>query len=188
MFSSLRKKLCFISFILLVTLVGCSGNTPDNSSTYEKQNKNSHISVRFAIMLVKGVNTQDAIKSKIEDLQLETQPILTDKDLISYKWKEHELEFRPELDLNKSLGKVPLDGVPFVVIVNDKRAYLGTFWSPLSSLAPNIPTVMIWPSLQTNGNTVRIQAGFSSDKNNQSDPRSNQLIYEALKSMGKIKE
>ena len=86
------------------------------------------------------------------------------------------------------LDNVPLSGLPFVVVANNKRVYLGTFWAPISSQMPSIPSVMVLPGSPQN--TMHIVAGYHPDTiiNSQSDPRSNQLIYDALKSVGKIKE
>jgi hypothetical protein len=186
MMSSLRKKFCCFFLLLLLAIGGCANNT--NEKGPESNAKNTQVSVRFAIVLVKGVKTGDAIKSKIEDLQLETQPVLTDNDLISYKWKEHELELRQDFDFNGSLGTVPLDGLPFIVIANDKRVYLGAFWTPISSISSSIPTVMVMPPQYTIGSRIRIQDGYPGEINSKSDPRSNQIIYNALRSVEKISE
>ena len=150
--------------------------------------KSNEVSNHFAIFLVKGDQTGNAIHTKIEDLQLEAQPVLTDKDLRVYKWKEHELELRKDFDLYEVLDYVPLSGLPFVVVADDERVYLGTFWSPVSSQIPSMPSVMVLP--MSPQNTIHIISGYHPGKttNSQSDPRSNQLIYDAIKSVGKIKE
>ncbi len=83
---------------------------------------------------------------------------------------------------------VPLSGLPFVIIADDKRVYLGTFWSLLSSSVPSVPAITIFPP-EIQKNVIRIQYPskiFNSPS--QSDPRSNQLIYDALKSVGKIRK
>ena len=60
----------------------------------------SKISNRFAIVLVKGVKTRDAIKSQLTDLPLAAEPVLTDQDLLSYQWRTHQLELRPDFHLD----------------------------------------------------------------------------------------
>ena len=182
--SSLRKKFSSFSLLILFFLTGCAGNTNNSNGIVSDSNvKSATDSTHFAIVLIKGAKTGDAIKSKIEDLKLDTEPVLTDKDLISYKWKEHELELRQDFDINKSLGKVPVDGLPFIVIADNKRVYLGAFWTPISSASSSIPVIMV-PQ-----NPIKIDAGYPSKIiNSQLDPRSNQLIYNALKYVGKIKE
>ena len=185
--SLLRKKFSLSWFLLIFILAGCNHNSNNSNEIAGSSMKSNKVSNHFAIVLVKRVQTGNAINSKIEDLQLETQPVLTDKDLMFYNWKEHELELRQDFDLNASLDYVPLSGLPFVVIANDERVYLGAFWSPLSSSLSSIPSITVLP--MSSQNTMKIMAGYP-DKtiNSQSDPRSNQLIYDALKSVGKIKE
>ena len=171
------RYLCLIIIFILV-IGGCARNIDSTSD--------SNITTHFAIVLVKGLNTADAMKYKIEDLPLESQPILTDKDLISYKWKDHELELKQGFIFGDTIGHIPIDGLPFVLIANDKRIYVGAFWTPISSLSWNLPAITILPS---NKNVIQIAAGYpGGSPENKSDPRSNQQIYDALKSIGKIKE
>lgn len=179
--SLLRKWFCYILCLSLLTVAGCGVNTDS------KMNK-SEIVTHFAIVLVKGVSTDDAIKTKLEELPLETQPLLTDKDLISYYWKEHKLELRQDFKINDSFKNIPLNGVPFILIADDKRVYLGALWTPISSLAASIPTITVLPS-DIQKNVIKIESGYPFGTTDiKSDPRSNQLIYNALKSIGKIKE
>jgi len=81
---------------------------------------------------------------------------------------------------------VPTDGLPFIVIADDKRIYLGAFWTPISSQSSSIPVIEV--PLMLPQNIIKIEAGYPGKIiNSQSDPRSNQLINDALKSVGKIK-
>lgn len=145
----------------------------------------SKISNHFAIILVKGVKTRDAIKSQLAELPLAAEPVLTDRDLLSYHWRKHQLELKPDFHLDRSVAQVPVDGLPFVVIADDQRVYLGAFWTPISSQAANIPVIMV-PF--TAPNQIQIVLGYPKQSNGQSDPRANQLIYEALISVAKLKE
>jgi len=84
--SSLRKIFYFLFFLLLSVIGGCTGNLDNSNEIVSDMNlKSTEVSTHFAIVLVNGVKTGDAIKSKIEDLPLESRPVLTDKDLIFYK-------------------------------------------------------------------------------------------------------
>jgi hypothetical protein len=171
------RYLCLIIIFILV-IGGCARNTNSTS--------NSNITNHFAIVLVKGLKTADALKYKIEDLPLESQPILSDKDLISYRWKDHELELKQGFIFSDTIGHIPIDGLPFVLIANDKRIYVGAFWTPISSLSWNLPAITILPS---NKNVIKIAAGYPGGiPDDKSDPRRNRLIYDALNSIGKIKE
>ncbi|MDR3587678.1 MAG: hypothetical protein P4L59_20555 [Desulfosporosinus sp.] len=183
--SLLRKMLFLLLFIFI--LAGCTENSNNSNKIAVSSMKNNKVSNHFAIFLVKEDQTGNAINTKIEDLQLETQPVFTDKDLKIYKWKEHELELRKDFDLYEVLEYVPLSGLPFVVVANDERVYLGAFWTPLSSQTSSIPSIMVLP--MSPQNKIHIIAGYpGKTTKSQSDPRSNQLIYDALKSVGRIKE
>lgn len=183
----IKNAACIFLLVLLIT--GCFGNKNANQRFSGENMNNTEVSNHFAIFIVRGVRTADAIKSELIDLPLEPQPLFTDKDLKSYKWKEHKLELRKDYDLNKSLEKVPLDGLPFVVMANDKRIYLGAFWSPLSSSTSSVPWIMVMPPTIPQQNKLTIQAGYPDKLNRpQIDPRNNQIVYDALKSAGKIKE
>lgn len=171
--NSWAKKLCFWLILLPFVLGGCVGNSDGTK-----------ISNHFAIFLVKGVKTEDAMKAKLEELTLEKEPVITDKDLLSYKWEDHEVKLMKDFDINKHLDKVPVDGLPFVVIADDKRVYLGAFWTPISSLPSNVPVIEV--PLMLPQNTLKIKAGYPNNINSQSDPRSKRIIYDALKSVGKI--
>ena len=184
--SFVLRKMLFL--FLLILVLACSLENPYKSNRIPVSSmKNHQVSNHFAIFLVKREQTGNAINIKIEDLQLETQPVLTDKDLKIYKWKDHSLELRRDFDFSGLLDYVPLSGLPFVVVANDERVYLGAFWTPISSQTAPIPSVMVLP--MSPQNTIHIIAGYP-DKttNSQSDPRSDQLIYDALKSVGKLKE
>ncbi|MDR3601757.1 MAG: hypothetical protein P4L49_14950 [Desulfosporosinus sp.] len=186
--SLLRKMFSLFLLLFILVLVGCTENSNNSNKIAVSSLKSNEASNHFAIFLVKREQTGNAINAKIEDLQLETQPVLTDKDLKVYKWKEHILELRKDFDFNKVLDYVPLSGLPFVVVANDQRVYLGTFWTAISSQIPSLPSVMVLP--MSPQNTIHIIAGYhpSNTTNSQFDPRSNQLIHDALKSVGKIKE
>jgi hypothetical protein len=176
-----KRCFCCILCLSLLTVPGCGVDSAG------KENKTG-ISTHFAIVLVKGVSTKDAIKTKLEDLPLENQPLLTDKDLNSYKWQEHELELKQDFKLADSFTNVPLNGAPFVIIADDTRVYLGALWTPISSLVANIPTIMVLPS-DIQKNVIKIKSGYPGGTTDiKSDPRSNQLVYNALKSIGKLNE
>ncbi|MGC7871321.1 hypothetical protein ACPUYX_07275 [Desulfosporosinus sp. SYSU MS00001] len=176
----------FLLFFILI-LAGCIEKSNDPNKIAVSSMKYNKVANHFAIFLVKGEQAGNAMNTKLEELRLETQPVLTDKDLKVYKWKEHELELRKDFDLYEVLDYVPLSGLPFVVVANDERVYLGAFWSPLSSQTSSIPSVMVLP--MSPQNTIHIISGYpGKTTNSQSDPRGNQKIYDALKSVGKIKE
>lgn len=169
MISNKVKLMILLAAIILV--FGCSKEEPDN------------VKHDISIFLVEGLSAKEAMSKKIDDLQLETLPVLTEKEIEKYNWKEHTFYVKDGFSLEQKLeGKVPVSGKPFVLVVDGTRIYLGSFWTLVSSLyLPDIPTInSIW-SGKVENNTYKISFGF--EKN---DPREDQRLYEALKSAGKL--
>lgn len=166
-----KVRLLIILLAILLLAFGCSKNESDNTKH------------DFSIYLVKDLSTKEAMSEKIDDISLETVPILTDKEVEKYDWKDHTFYIKDGFSLEEKLeGKVPLDGKPFVFVVDGTRIYLGSFWTPISSLYfPDIPTInSIW-SEEADNNKYTIRYGYE-----QQDPREDKRIYEALKGSGKI--
>jgi hypothetical protein len=166
-----KIKLSIILLAILLLVLGCKGNESDNAKH------------DFSIYLVKGLSTKEAMSKKINDLPLEAEPILTDKEIKKYNWKEHTFKIKDDFSLEQKLqGEVPTSGKPFVVVVDGTRIYLGSFWNLLSSLYfPDIPTINSAWSDKVEKDTYTISYGLKKN-----DPREDKRIYEALKSAGKL--
>lgn len=168
---SSKVKLSIILLAMFLFVLGCTKSESGNAKH------------DISIYLVKDLSTKEAMSKKIDDLPLETVPILTDKEIDRYNWKDHTIYFKDGFSLEQELeGKVPLDGKPFVLVVDGTRIYLGSFWSMISSLYfPDVPTInSVWAG-KVDNNTYTIRYGLEQD-----DPREDKRIYEALKSMGKL--
>lgn len=171
--SSLSNKVRLLIMILAVLLLvsGCNKGGANNPKH------------DFAIYLVKDSSTKGAMSKNLAELSLEPVPLLTDKEIERYDWKEHTFYLKEGVSLEQKLeGQVPLSGRPFVFVVDGTRIYLGTFWNVLSSLYyPDIPTInSIW-SGEYDNNKYAILYGLG-----QQDPRNDPRIYEALKSLNKL--
>ncbi|MHB9094615.1 MAG: hypothetical protein ACYC21_08065 [Eubacteriales bacterium] len=174
------KVLMLISLVFAFHIfnIGCISKQVTNQQ-YEESKPNNWT---FAIFLVKNKKTSEAVQTKLEELKLENQPIITDRDLISYKWDEHMID----LQLNskqKITNQIPLDGKPFVVIANNERIYLGALWNPLSSIPTNIPVIVVPPV----GAIYKIDLGYPKIDNKDNDPRNDKRIYNSLKVAGKVR-
>lgn len=136
----------------------------------------------FSIYLVKDLTTTQAMSKNLDDLPLESTPVLTDKEIRTYEWKEHKFTLTEGFNLEEKLeGKVSTSGKPFVVVVGSERIYLGSFWTPISSLyLPEIPTIYSMWHKGTDKDSYKIQY------ENTKDPRTDNRIYESLKGLGKI--
>ncbi|QGQ96415.1 hypothetical protein EHS13_16755 [Paenibacillus psychroresistens] len=163
-------KLIVILNVMLLLIVGCNDKVRSVNE--------------FSIYLVKDLSTTEAMSKKLDDLPLETIALLTDKEISTYNWTEHEFTMKEGISLEEKLeGKVPASGKPFVVVVGNERIYLGSFWSSFSSqFKPDIdiPRISsVWLKRSDN-NMYKIQYGKNQD------PRDDTKIFEALKGLGKV--
>jgi len=180
-----------------------STKTDNPKTTDQKQS--------FEIYLVKreDIKPNGYAEAKDESPVLKEKPIITDKDIVRYHWNSHEIEFTKEFiekqyTLNPDIKTPVTDGygnIPnmeggcmllnmkyedeFVVVVNGKKIYSGTFLPPpYSSVLPPL-----WIEDRAN-NKIRI--GSISDLGEAQvykafkDPRPNKDIYDLFKKLGKL--
>ena len=158
------------------------------------------IKYKFAIYLVKGLSSFEAIKMNINELPLETEPIITEDDISLFYWKSNIFK-TVESGLYDKLRKVTaLSGTPFVLTANGEKVYLGTLWTALSSaVAPSETPVLFLESgvsaideLNKNGYNVTPKENEHYFEilapSNGNDCRSDIRIFNALKTSGIIKE
>ena len=119
----------------------------------------------------------------LDSLKLSSKPFLTLKDLTSYRWSTHEFTVTAGVDsqfsaLRSTRGHT--GGIPFVVVVDGEKVYLGAFWYAYSSLMPQVPYIDVILEPHRIGSAAGAQPAV--DK--RSDPR----IYQVLKSAGVLIE
>ena len=194
------KKILYIFIILflpLSILTSCDeATTNEDNSINSESAQTTNINTpeyKFAIYLVKDLSSFDAAKTDLNELPLESEPIITEKNLPAYYWKSNVLKF-DSIALSDELMKVTgTSGKPFVLTTNGERVYLGTLWTPMSSAVPpeDTPVLNILSSgpiidkLNKDGYNIspesneiylEISAPFKG-KDNRNDAR----IYNALK-------
>ncbi|TFE25243.1 hypothetical protein [Cohnella luojiensis] len=157
---------------MLFLIVGCNNGNKENAVN------------EFSIHLVKDLSITEAMSKKLNDLPLETIPVLTDKEIRTYNWKEHEFTMKEGISLEEKLeGIIPgSGGKPFVVVVGIERIYLGSFWSNSSSqfYAFDIPRISSMWLKRSDNDIYKINHGKNQN------PRGDTKIFEALKGLGKI--
>ena len=87
-------------------------------------------------------NSREAVKLPLGSLKLKDAPLLTDDDFSKYDAREHRL-YLTDKAIAKLPRKVGLWGVPFVVVVDGRRWYMGSFYNPSSSYRSTAPKTMI---------------------------------------------
>jgi hypothetical protein len=137
---------------------------------------------RFQIFLLKDSTLRaGAVSSQpLDSLVLADSPFL-DLGRIAYVEKATtKIGFNPGQKVRDSLSTklgTPLD-LPFVAVADGVRVYLGTFTSPISSIAPTGPYVTV-DEITADGLTLRAPTRGT-------DPRNDERIIKALSERGKL--
>ncbi|MHC5059665.1 MAG: DUF4943 family protein [Planctomycetota bacterium] len=93
----------------------------------------------------------------LDGLIIAEKPLVTEDDIIFYDWKKQKIHLKPGVS-----GRLPevdrpfKPNVPFVVVANGQRIYLGAFMSIVSSELANMPDIT--QGLGT-GNVIHISKG-----------------------------
>lgn len=171
-----------VASIIILISVGAvlltNGQYKDNNGKSRGMGAGDNAGSRFAIYLVKETNTITAIEKGIGNVELEGNPIISGKDIKSYNWSDHTIEFNEEI--YGRIPKVPMSGLPFVVVADGERIYTGAFWTSFSSVSTDLPVidVLIKP--------FKIVMGYPGKPDNASDQRNDMRIYKVLKETGKL--
>jgi hypothetical protein len=121
--------------------------------------------------------------ASLDSLELNSMPFLTQTELQAYYWSTHMFVANASIDSEFSHMKYLLGksgGLPFVVVVDQSRIYIGAFWWNYSSSVPQGSFIVVGapsPYLIHHRNGVPIP-------DRRSDPR----IYEALSAAGILQE
>ena len=165
------KKILLITSIIL--LIQCSSSTNSIDAEFN-----------FGIYLLTDskLTTSDVKKKDIDSLELKNKPILNLDDIITYDWSNHKLDIQSEsFERFKILDTMNVStyGLPFIVIANGERIYLGTIYPLYSSLFhEDLPSINIAPFLE-----LRINRAIEE----YADKRTDQRIYKILLNSKKLK-
>lgn len=119
---------------------------------------NSKGELKFYV--VKDLNLAQSEKLSLGALPLEDAPILTGADIITYNWTNHTMKLK-DSGMEKLNFTPPVDGKPFVVMVDSERIYMGVFWGLHSSLTVPYAPMILLPSRDENSITLK-QYGLGS--------------------------
>jgi len=134
----------------------------------------------FALYLVKDLDTAAARATALDELPLEAEPVLTDRDLYAYHWSSHTLALANGAAILERLPRTPMHGLPFVVVADGKRIYLGAFWTSFSSQSVDLPVI------DTLLGDWTIRPGYPWVHALDPDPRGDARIRRALSNLGKL--
>lgn len=137
---------------------------------------------RFGLYLV----TKD--NKDLDKIELAKSPLITEDDILDYNWTNHTMYITETAA--KRIPNVDSLGKPFIIVVDGNRAYGGTFWTPLSSMAPPCVTIDTFASKLKN--TIKIDYRNCKSEldplNIELDPRNNESIKKVFRELGKLTE
>jgi len=170
-----------IILIVIGTILLTNGqnNADDSIGKNIESENNGGADNRFGIYLVKDLKTRSAIEKNLDELVLESDPIITEKDMEQYNWSYHSFKLGKEVF--DRIPNVPTDGLPFVVVADGERIYLGAFWTSLSSVSTTLPVIDVLLK-----DSVAINWGYPFTPEGVSDPRNDKRIYKVLEETDKF--
>ena len=176
---------------LCLILSGCATQKPVASTDSLKPSEtNNESQIKFGIFLT--INPDLAIRPSKVDLarvQLASSPVISADDILSYDFSTHAMKLRGE-----TLARIPnppVHGLPFVVVANGQRIYLGAFWTDVSSIPSTVPTITVNRTSLNKDQPQDIQiidrAYPTRSFGEGPDPRSDPRIKTALAALHKLK-
>lgn len=167
--SSIRRS--FYLLLLLGTL-GCG------AGCVEPQSGEFAIYLTAADLAVAEIDRID-----LDQVELESSPILSSADIVSYLKDTHEMTLTEEAAQRIEHVETTTLGRPFVVCVGRERIYSGAFW-PMWSSASYDGIVIEVPLM--NKQTIQLRRGYPSAQHFRGpDPRSDPRVLRTLRQSGK---
>ena len=112
--------------------------------------------------------------------------ILSDKDVQSYDVSSFKLILTEECANRMKKMKEPLTG-DFIITINGEEDLHGIFVPPVVSRSyPSTEVVIIYPSLPSDYNTMKIQMGYPWDQSTENDPRRDSKMNQYFEENGKL--
>jgi hypothetical protein len=145
---------------------------------------------RLAIYLLadESITAVQAAQLPLDSLEIASSPLMTMESLAYYDANTHALFFGSwwsSGSLINPLPQVGVFGLPFVVVADQERIYLGAFYTLISSVLFDGPIIVIdYPEAPYDH--VVIEPNYASPQT--PDPRSDTRIFNVLRASGKLKE
>jgi len=122
----------------------------------------------------------------VSHLELADEPLISIKDIISYRKETHEIELTATAHERVSKLEVPVNGKVFVVCIDRCPMYWGAFWTPISSIS--FDGVTILKPLPSDRYLIQLQLGYPSPEFfTGTDPRPDPGIVQSLERANKLR-
>jgi hypothetical protein len=152
----------------------------------------------FAIYSVTGTprtgSAAEPWSGELASLTLEAVPVISDANIVSYYFADHTMVVKPQVVSH--LPHPPVWHIPFVVVADGQRIYLGAFSTQYSSQSACVPSITVdhialdaehwW--LRGGTNALLIDRGYPvAGFGVGPDPRSDGRVLQALAGLKKLK-
>ncbi|MEM2931099.1 MAG: hypothetical protein QW797_09625 [Thermoproteota archaeon] len=110
--------------------------------------------------------------------------VISDEDIVWYNKTSHEIRLTAGgVEKIKAL-RVPVTGIPFVIKIDGKKIYDGSFWVSISSLSYS---GIVIDTLKIQDDTIKIEKGYPSPEFFEGvDPRNNSEVLDHFQKIGKL--
>ena len=114
------------------------------------------------------------------------QLVISDRDIVFYNKSSHEIKLTEEGVQKVKALEIPVYGLPFVLKVDGKEIYGGSFWTPISSVPSSGIVIEVF---QIKDNIISLEKGYpTSEFFRGPDPRNNSQVFDYLQKIGKLEE
>ena len=169
-----KKLLFFLITILGWVISGCQSVKEGHFAIY---------------LLAEDIAATDLYQLDINQVRLESEPIISSEDVVVYDKTSHTIELTPAAYAHiQEIFPMPVKvtGSPFVICVGKERIYAGAFWTPLSSLSYD--GVIILQPMDPTKTTIQMTLGYPvPDVFTGKDPRDDPRIIKSLEQDKKLK-
>jgi len=166
-------------------MAGCA-TSADPSHSVETA---TEAQTKFGIFLTADL-TPDTIPDRLDlaHVQLAPSPVISADDVINYDFSTHSMKLR--LEALARIPNPPVHGLPFVVVADGQRIYVGAFWTDISSIPSHVPTITVNKSSFDKSEASAIQIvhrAYPTDAFGKGpDPRNDPRIKSALAALHKL--
>lgn len=179
-----------LSYVSACLSVSAPGQAIDGTRLYA-----SHVPIapyawsnRLEVRLLDdpAITADDAAKLPLDALKLAGPALF---DLMAIEWydgKDHTVTWDGWHSSKYIVGQLPpvgVHGLPFVVMANGQRAYLGAFVSALSSVALSMPVIVIENMKE---DSFQIDSAYPTGAQPGNDARNHPAVLAVLESAGKL--
>lgn len=169
------KTIILVSAVILLTATGCERPLP--SGIYLTEHKS------FTVVSRNPLQYRD-MAIDLDTVKLVDTPVISAEDVLDYDWDTHTLTVKP--GIGRTLPRPDSFGIPFVLLAEGKRCYVGGIWTGASSVGTGRP-VIDFDDAQDD--TFAIRLGYPGPRSDTGvDPRNDARIKSVLSKLGKIKK